>query len=140
MLALLVPVNADWYALDIRSVREVVARPVVTAVPTGPASLLGLFNLRGEIVPLFDLAALLGRGRTGAGPFATIVRTTVGLAGLSVSGMAESVELGEPEPVDGVVGSGVGVGVATYALGARLATLLDVEQILGGGPVGGSDG
>lgn len=127
------PVGADWYALDVGSVREVVARPAVTAVPTGPPSLLGLFNLRGEIVPLFDTAALLGLGPMAPGPFATIVRTTRGSAGLSVSGVPESVELGPPEPME------VGIGVATYALGARLATLVDVERMLVGGPVAGPD-
>ncbi len=134
MRALLVPVGTDWYALDLGSVREVVARPVVTAVPSGPLSLLGLFNLRGEIVPLFDTATLLRLGQMATGPFAAIVHTTHGSAGLSVSGVPESVELGEPEPMDSVVG------LATYALGTRLATLVDVEDLLTGEAVRGLDG
>jgi len=76
LLTLLVPVGADWYALDMASVREVVAFPLLTRVPTAPAALLGLFNLRGEIVPLFDTAALLDAGRmAGVASFAVVVLT-----------------------------------------------------------------
>lgn len=135
MRALIVPVGDDWYALDVRSVREIVARPIVTAVPTGPRSLLGLFNLRGEIVPLFDTASLVGLAWTAAGPFAAIVQTSLGLAGLSVSGVPESVELTDEQAID----AGTASGLPTYALGSRLATLVDVEHILGGGPVEGGD-
>lgn len=105
------PVGADWYALDVHAVGEVVAHPAVTAVPAAPPALLGLLNLSGEIVPLFDTAALLGLGPMPAGPFATVVRTTKGPAGLSVSGAPEPAELGD-----------------------RHATLVDLQQLLGAGP------
>ena len=130
MRALLLPVGADWYAVDLQAVREVIILPAVTAVPTAPSPVLGLFNLRGEIVPLFDTAALLGLGGMPRGSFAAIVRTAAGPAGLSLSGMPEAVELGEPEPIDIVSG------VAIYSVGARLATLVDVDQVLGPDRVG----
>ena len=38
--------------------------PPLTRLVTAPPMVLGLFNLRGEIVPLLDTAALLGVGRT----------------------------------------------------------------------------
>lgn len=120
------PVGADWYALDVQSVGEVVAHPAVTAVPGAPPALLGLLNLSGEIVPLFDTAALLGLGRMPAGPFATIVRTTKGPAGLSVSGAPEPAELGDP-------GSKDDAGVST-AVGGRRAKLVDLQRLLGAAP------
>ncbi len=119
------PVGEDWYALDAQSVREVIAWPPVTALPHAPDTVLGLFNLRGEIVPLFDTAALLRLGRPAAWPFAAVVRTGLGPAGLSVSGIPESVELGEPAPSDEPDAE------ATYAIGARVATFVDVDGLLG---------
>lgn len=127
MEAVLLPVGADWYALDVQSVREVVAQPVVTAVPAAPQALLGLFNLRGEIVPLFETATLLGLRPRPIGPFAAIVQTVMGPAGLSLSDVPESAELEVTVP------SEVEAGIATYALGARLATLVDTDQLFGPG-------
>jgi purine-binding chemotaxis protein CheW len=123
--ALLVPVGADWYAVAMSSVREVLSRPRPTAVPTTPAAVLGLFNLRGEIVPLFDTAALLGLGSTPDGPYAAVVLTTLGPAGLVATGVPESVELGEP-----VSRPETSSGLGCYAVGSRLATLLDVDALL----------
>lgn len=124
MRALLLPVDDEWYAVDVRSVREVIARPVVTRVPTAPSPLLGLFNLRGEIVPLFDTATLLGLGPMAVGPFAAIVETPAGQAGLSVSGLPEWVDLDEATPIE------TGAGAAIYAFGARQATQVDVGRLL----------
>ena len=60
--ALLLPVEGDLYALPMDWAREVVAAPPLTRLVTAPPIVLGLFNLRGQIVPLLDTAALLGMG------------------------------------------------------------------------------
>ena len=49
--AILLPVGRDWYALPPVALQEVVAGPVVTDVPMAPATVRGLFNVRGQIVP-----------------------------------------------------------------------------------------
>ena len=47
-------------ALPVASVQEVVNYPsVVTQVPLGPSYLLGLFNLRGRLIPIIHLGQLL---------------------------------------------------------------------------------
>lgn len=48
------------YAAELRWVREVITLGFVTEVPTAPPGLSGVFNLRGTIVPVLDLPALLG--------------------------------------------------------------------------------
>lgn len=48
------------YALDTRFVLEVLAVSAHTELPFTPAFNLGLTSARGELLPLFDLAALLG--------------------------------------------------------------------------------
>jgi purine-binding chemotaxis protein CheW len=122
--ALLVPVGADWYAVAMTEVRGVVAAPTLIGVPTGPSSLLGLFNLRGEILPMFDAAVLLGVGRADATQFAIVVQTNLGLAGLVATGFPESVELG------GSIDADVVSGKAAYAVGTRVVTLVDIDDLL----------
>jgi purine-binding chemotaxis protein CheW len=53
-------VSGERYAVEARYVVEVASREL-TPVPGAPARLLGLANLRGEILPVFDLPRSLGR-------------------------------------------------------------------------------
>jgi len=132
MKALLIPVGHDLHALDMRWVREVVAAPLITEVPTAPSAVLGVFNLRGDIVPLFDTAALLGLGTATSGTFAAVVESTTGLAGLVATGIPESVELGESMGATETEGI-----IAAYTIGTRIATLLDVNALLTPARIGG---
>lgn len=56
-------VGGQSCGLHMEHVREVERVGRVTAVPGAPGFVKGLINLRGEILPLVDLAALLGEGR-----------------------------------------------------------------------------
>ncbi len=50
-----------WYALPLEAVREVVLpRPPFVRVPGASAAVCGAMNLRGRVVAVVDLAALLG--------------------------------------------------------------------------------
>jgi chemotaxis signal transduction protein len=119
------PVGADWYAVDMAAVREVVSQPRPTAVPTTSGAVLGVFNLRGEIVPLFDTGALLQVASTPEGLYCAVVSVPSGPAGLVTTGVPESAELGEPvSPPESTSGLGC------FAVGARLVTLLDVDALL----------
>src|SRR5580693_8381250 len=50
-----------FYALPAASVSEVTRIPPLARVPQAPRSLLGLANLRGSVVPVASVRALLGR-------------------------------------------------------------------------------
>jgi purine-binding chemotaxis protein CheW len=125
MQAFLLPVGRDCYALPIEAVREVVPNPALTPVPTAHASVLGLFNVRGEIIPLLDTSALLDLGPLAEITFAVVVTTARGPAGLAVSGLPRAVEL--ENPMGGADGSAA---ISTYAVGSDLAVLLDLDQLL----------
>jgi purine-binding chemotaxis protein CheW len=125
------PVGPDWYAIEVVRVREVVASPRLAGVPTAPATVLGVFNLRGDIVPLFDTAALLGIGRVPPSTHVTVVNAALGAAGLVASAMPESVDLGEPTGATDSPGT-----VASYTVGSRVVTLLDVDILLGAARIG----
>src|SRR5579863_9021949 len=51
----------ERFCLSVLSIEEVVDWPPVTRIPLGPAFLMGVFNLRGSIVPLMDIAFTEGR-------------------------------------------------------------------------------
>jgi len=60
-----VGVGSEQYALAVEHVNEVVDLGELTPVPGAPDSVLGLRNVNGEIVPVFDLARVLGIERDG---------------------------------------------------------------------------
>jgi purine-binding chemotaxis protein CheW len=128
MDVLVLPVDDELYAVPLSSVREVVPKPRTTVLPTGPEPVLGLINVRGEIVPLFDILALLGGGETEQTLFAAIVEGAAGPAGLAAS----------DAPTSEVLGERVRDSERPAARGVhrqpndRLATLLDLDALLSG--------
>lgn len=48
------------YAIPLLSVREVIALPEITPVPQTPAYYMGIINLRGQIISVFDIRSKLG--------------------------------------------------------------------------------
>src|ERR1700694_2767330 len=95
--------------------REVIARPRITRVPTAPSMVLGLVNVRGEIVPLFDVAALLGTGHISTASYAVVIEIEAGRAALATSAVPES---GEVEDRAGEAPQAEARGV--YSYGDRL--------------------
>ena len=51
----------ERFCLPVLDVEEVLEWPLVTKLPLAPAYVLGIFNLRGAIVPLIDIALTEGR-------------------------------------------------------------------------------
>jgi chemotaxis signal transduction protein len=51
----------ERFCLPVLDVEEVLDWPLLTKLPLGPAYLAGIFNLRGSIVPLIDIAITEGR-------------------------------------------------------------------------------
>ncbi|MGD9808756.1 MAG: chemotaxis protein CheW [Deferribacterales bacterium] len=54
----------DVYGVDIMSVREVLDYTSVTKVPQTPEYMIGVINLRGNVVPVLDLRCKFGMGKT----------------------------------------------------------------------------
>lgn len=57
-----VRVAGKHYALPVEQVLEVAELGEIAAVPGAPPEILGLRNLRGEVLPVLALAAVLGLG------------------------------------------------------------------------------
>lgn len=52
--------NADWYGLNVHDLVEVLPPPKITRVPSVPDHILGVVNLRGEILSTIDLKIFFG--------------------------------------------------------------------------------
>ncbi len=53
--------GTEVFAMDIRTVREIIQVGAMTTVPLMPAFVRGVINLRGAVVPVIDLHARFGR-------------------------------------------------------------------------------
>jgi purine-binding chemotaxis protein CheW len=130
--AVLLPAGEDVYAVLVDWVREVVTAPPLTTLVTGPELVLGLFNLRGEIVPLLDTAALLGLHALGTVEFAVVVRSQQGLAGLTATAFPRRALLGSPSGPSDLPGT-----AGTYQVGRQVVVLLDPATLLASQRLGG---
>ena len=125
MRALLLRVGDDSYAVPIEDAREVLGATSVTALPTSPSSVLGLCNVRGEIIPVFDTGVLLGLGPMPSTAAVAIIETALGPAGLAISDTGEAADLGDQ------VGQTDGPGTSgAFSVRDGLAVLIDVEALL----------
>lgn len=88
----------EVFAMDIRTVREIIQHAAMTTVPLMPNFLRGVINLRGAVVPVVDLQARLGRACTTVGKKTCVVifdassqgeRTELGLLVDAVSEVIE---------------------------------------------------
>ncbi len=77
----------EVFAMDIRSVREIIQYGSMTIVPLMPAFVRGVINLRGAVVPVIDLQSRFGRATAQVGKKTCVIIFDVGPEG-------DKVELG----------------------------------------------
>ncbi|MBS3956754.1 MAG: purine-binding chemotaxis protein CheW [Clostridiales bacterium] len=59
---LLFRLGEEWYAVKVADVREIFQDYTVTPIPCVPDSILGVVNIRGEIISVTEVATLMGLG------------------------------------------------------------------------------
>ena len=77
--------GGEEYALAVSDVLEVAELGAITPVPGAPASVLGVRNLRGNVLPVVDLAAAMGLERAGATERVVVVEQDGRRAAFAVS-------------------------------------------------------
>jgi purine-binding chemotaxis protein CheW len=86
-------VSGERMALPAGDVSEIIRPQVLTRVPHGPPTLLGVTNLRSTVLPVVSMAGLLGRSQSIASPAARVVvvdkGTRVGLLVDEVSSLGK---------------------------------------------------
>jgi purine-binding chemotaxis protein CheW len=147
-------VSGEDFAIDIMRVREVIPPAPLTAVPSAPAHVAGVFRLRNDVIPVIDLARRLGLapGAPSRRAKFIVVRVAGRLLGLQVDEVREVVRLPRealrpaPASIDaggdrlflGVCGGERAPGGAgRRAGGGRLRLLLNVKALLKAAPVEG---
>jgi purine-binding chemotaxis protein CheW len=94
----------EGYALEVMRVQEVLDMQSLTEVPGGPRYLLGVINLRGHVVPVYDLRMPFGLPKVAQPaqvPSVLIVETTLGsdtqVTGLVVDRVSDVLEFSPEE-------------------------------------------
>lgn len=126
----------EEYGLPIAAVRSVIRYEEPTPVPRAAEGVEGVFNLRGQILPLVDLGRQLRGSAIQPGPLSRIIVAEAGMGsvGLAVDRVCEvasiPMEQIKPAPAAAVTTamSDAFEGVATY--GERLIILLDPDRAL----------
>lgn len=52
--------QAELFGINVFKIREIVAMPPLTAMAGAPKHVLGMVNLRGQVIPVIDLPAVIG--------------------------------------------------------------------------------
>jgi purine-binding chemotaxis protein CheW len=94
MLTLVFSLGPEAYALPLRQVREVVRGPALTVLPTAPPSVLGLLNLRSDVLPVLDTGMLVGSPFHAPPTYVVVVEAAGGPVGLASDGRPRIVEIG----------------------------------------------
>jgi len=124
----------ELFGINIFKVREIMVMPTLTKMVTAPPHVLGVANIRGQIIPVIDLPALAGCApRKGAGILLVteFARTTQGFA------VEEVTEIVRVDWKHVLSAEGRGGQLVTSiaridgdAPDSRLAQVIDVERIL----------
>ena len=132
--------GASYYGVPIRDVREVVRLGPVTEVPMMPAHIRGVINLRGTVLPVFDLRAKFSMAAVEYSDRACIVvfdmqdrprqATAIGtiVDGVDDVVMLAESQLAAPPDFNGALESDYLLGVGATA--ERPITLLQIRNIL----------
>lgn len=117
--------GTDRYAFELLRVQEVVRTTPIIALRGTSSAMLGVMNLRGRIVPVFDLALWLGTGRVEVDEHARIivVERDDELIGVLVSAVDDVVTLAREHIEPPLPGSDPG-GVVGIARVSRAPTVL----------------
>jgi chemotaxis signal transduction protein len=125
MRVLVIAANAAFFAIPMATVHQVLRHPLVTLVPLPPNGLLGVVNVRGEIVPLLDTGVLTGTGSLNAPPFAVLVSGEKDMVALAAEELPFAADFEER------VGPGTKPGeLGVYSNGGRLVVLVDIEELV----------
>lgn len=128
----------EEYGVDILKVQEIRGYEKVTAIPSAPAYLKGVVNLRGIIVPVIDLRVKFGLAEPKYDAFTVVVilRLAGRVIGIVVDGVSDVVRLSPGDvkaapQLGALVDSSFLAGLAAQA--DRMILLLDIEKLLSSG-------
>jgi purine-binding chemotaxis protein CheW len=122
------------YALPAGLIAEVIRMPAVARVPQGPKCLMGLANLRGSVIPVASIRAILGRSegaRTTASRLIVLDGSSrVALAVDEVAALV-NVDKSKVSSADAELAAEPGEQLkGVFQLDAGMAKIIDIEKLL----------
>ncbi|PPT78956.1 hypothetical protein XaplCFBP3122_01945 [Xanthomonas arboricola pv. populi] len=136
---LIFQLDGETFAISILGIREIIQYRAPTPVPSMPACVRGVINLRGAVVPVVDLQSRLGRADSAIGKRSCIVILATEQAqgaqviGVLVDAVNAVIELADQD-IEAAPSFGThirrdllrGMG----KVGERFVVLLEMEQVL----------
>lgn len=121
------------FAAAVESIDEILRAGAMTEVPGAADFILGLMNLRGQVLTVIDLGALLSRpGRQGAGGFIIVARIFGEPYGLFIDRIGDieraAATIRPAAPVLGAELAGLVTGA--YSRGDEAVLILDFDRCL----------
>ena len=86
-------VGAESYAMPVENVLEVAELGGLSAIPGAGAAVLGVRNLHGHVLPVFDLARVLAIDGDASTPRVVVAEHQGRLAGLAVAEVTDVISL-----------------------------------------------
>src|ERR1700753_750259 len=128
--------GADEFGIDIMVVREIKGWTETTMIPNAPPHVRGVINLRGVIVPIFDLRARFGMGLTVPTAMHVVIIVAAGsrIVGLLADTVSDIISV-EPDAIRPVpdmdVPSGEQYLDGLVAIEGRMVTLVSLAGLFG---------
>jgi len=128
--------QSELFGINVFKIREIVAMPEITAMSGTTPFMLGIVNLRGQIIPVIDLPAVIGCTPTTGLNIMLVTEFARTTQAFAVESVEDIVRLDWGQVLPAERGS-AGAKVTSIARldgdvnNSRLAQVLDVESILG---------
>ena len=123
------------YCVDVRQAKEVMKMPETTRVPNVPAFVLGVANLRGEIISILDIHYFFGLEPQGKSQEVRVIVTdlTGEAVGLRVDRVKDTIEIDEDDvqvPLATLKGNLAAYTKGQVARGEEILIFLDFQTVL----------
>ena len=124
-------IGDELFAADLASVEEAVTLPEIHHLPEMPVAMLGAFNLRGRLTPVYSPSHVIGVPLRGAAQAALLVHAGERRLGLAVDDVEDvfQVDLATVREAPGTDDAdGILLGVAHH--GTELVAIVDAEALV----------
>src|SRR6195256_5424628 len=130
--------GSERYAVETRHLRAVQWASGITPVPCTPAFVVGIVSVRGEMVTVLDLCAMIGLGTWSGDVAATCPVVLLGLPGLRAGLVVDEV-LGVERVKLEALRPSISRREFTRGVGPNDTIVLDIEAVFGSGRCNVSD-
>src|SRR6478609_11030089 len=127
-------VEGRSFGVDVGAVREIKGWQPTTPLPNSAAHVLGVINLRGAIIAVYDLRQRLGLGPSTISRSSVVIVVDLGerLAGLLVDAVSDIVDIqvSSLRPAPEIAGEGDDILQALVVKGDEVVALLDLSSVV----------